>query len=117
MVNEVGAFDLPVLRVAGKMQLLRSAQMNKSPKFRPSLVNVGPTTFSWDGRHILSWSEDGTVRFFEEEQFEGYRRVGEEAMASLFRKELHTDSDDMSAQDWFEKLATQLLPDNDEAFK
>lgn len=56
-------------------------------------------------------------QIFEEEQFEGYRCVGNSAMASLFREDLGTDSNGLSVQTWFEHLAARLLPDNDEAFR
>ncbi|OYW13047.1 MAG: hypothetical protein B7Z55_17510, partial [Planctomycetales bacterium 12-60-4] len=57
------------------------------------------------------------LQAFAEEHFEGYRCVGESSMKSLFRPELGTDKPDLKVADWFKRLATNLLPDNDPAFK
>ncbi len=38
-------------------------------------------------------------------------------MKSLFRPELGTDKPDQKVAEWFKRLATNLLPDNDAAFK
>jgi predicted acylesterase/phospholipase RssA len=61
-------------------------------------------------------------QLYSEAQFEAYRALGECAMEGLFRDELVGKSPyvDEKARDrvrkWFQCLATNLLPDNDEAF-
>jgi Patatin-like phospholipase len=67
-------------------------------------------------------------QIYDEGQFEAYRRLGECAAESLFRGELAGDPgnprNDSPADhprfstltDWFQALANNLLPDNDEAF-
>jgi hypothetical protein len=55
-------------------------------------------------------------QIFEEEQFEGYRAVGECASESLFRPEIVGDTPPETVRAWFQKLADSLLPDNDAAF-
>jgi hypothetical protein len=64
-----------------------------------------------------SFPFDGILnQVFEEEQFEAYRSVGESAAASLFDKELFDETPPGSVREWFQKLADNLLPDNDAAF-
>ena len=56
-------------------------------------------------------------QIYEEDQFEAYRALGECAMAGMFRAEIVGSSvppADVGA--WFQHLANNLLPDNDEAF-
>lgn len=58
-------------------------------------------------------------QIYDEAQFEAYRRLGEGAAESLFRKELTADRPDRrvgTLHDWFQALADNLLPDNDPAF-
>jgi len=55
-------------------------------------------------------------QIYEEEQFEAYRALGETAMEGLFRKELVGSQTPNNVNDWFQCLANNLLPDNDEAF-
>jgi len=52
---------------------------------------------------------------FGEEKFEGYRAVGECAAESLFRQGLG-DTEPKTVGAWFQNLANNLLPDDDEAF-
>lgn len=52
-------------------------------------------------------------QIFEEEQFEGYRSLGQTAIGSLFNKELGTNRNDLDVKTWFSKLAANLLPDNE----
>jgi hypothetical protein len=64
-----------------------------------------------------SFPFDGILnQVFEEEQFEAYRAVGENAALSLFDKELFGETPPKSVREWFQKLADNLLPDNDPAF-
>lgn len=64
-----------------------------------------------------SFPFDGILnQVFEEEQFEAYRAVGENAALSLFDKELFGEAQPNSVREWFQKLADNLLPDNDPAF-
>jgi hypothetical protein len=64
-----------------------------------------------------SFPFDGILnQVFEEEQFEAYRAVGENAALSLFDKELFGETQPKSVREWFQKLADNLLPDNDPAF-
>ena len=67
-------------------------------------------------------------QLYDEAEFEAYRRLGECAAASLFRGELagkpiNPATESFSEQPvfstlhaWFQALASNLLPDNDEAF-
>jgi hypothetical protein len=69
-------------------------------------------------------------QMYDEAQFEAYRRLGECAAESLFRAEIadpfrteRPDGEEVadgprfaSLHEWFEALATSLLPDNDPAF-
>jgi len=54
---------------------------------------------------------------YDEAQFEAYRALGECAIASLFREEITGDAAPSTVRDWFQALASNLLPDNDEAFQ
>jgi patatin-like phospholipase len=56
-------------------------------------------------------------QIYDEAQFEAYRRLGESAAESLFRDELTAGGDIATLRGWFQCLANNLLPDNDEAFK
>lgn len=68
-------------------------------------------------------------QIYDEAQFEAYRRLGECAAESLFRGELagkivDPQTENTAAhprfptlQSWFQTLANNLLPDNDEAFE
>ena len=55
-------------------------------------------------------------QFFDEAQFEAYRMLGECAAESLFRSEIMGSSAPSDLQSWFQKLANNLLPDNDPVF-
>jgi hypothetical protein len=64
-----------------------------------------------------SFPHEGILdQIFEEEQFEGYRAVGECAAESLFRPEIVGNTPPETVRAWFQKLADSLLPDNDAAF-
>ena len=71
-------------------------------------------------------------QLYDEAQFEAYRALGEAAMEALFREELckglpetagatrARDEDELwqpSVDQWFQVLATNLLPDNDPVFE
>ena len=68
-------------------------------------------------------------QIYDEAQFEAYRRLGECAAESLFRGELAGNIINPQSEpsggaprfdtlrDWFQALATNLLPDNDSAFE
>ena len=55
-------------------------------------------------------------QFYDEAQFEAYRALGECAVESLFRDEIIDGQEPKTLCRWFQKLANNLLPDNDEAF-
>jgi hypothetical protein len=56
-------------------------------------------------------------QFFEEAQFEAYRALGECAMEEMFRDEIVGKTPPTNVAGWFQCLANNLLPDNDEAFR
>lgn len=56
-------------------------------------------------------------QFFEEEQFEAYRALGECAMEEMFRDEIVGPTPPTDIEAWFQRLANNLLPDNDEVFR
>ena len=56
-------------------------------------------------------------QIYSEAQFEAYRALGECAMDEVFRDEIVGDSSPDSIRDWFQCLANNLLPDNDEVFR
>jgi hypothetical protein len=53
---------------------------------------------------------------YSEEKFEAYRALGQWLAESLFRKEILGNAEPGSIREWFQKLADNLLPDDDEAF-
>ena len=56
-------------------------------------------------------------QIYEEDQFEAYRALGECAMAGMFRAEIvGSTAPPADVHAWFQCLANNLLPDNDEAF-
>ncbi len=61
------------------------------------------------------WTGTGD-QLYEEEQFEAYRALGECAMEGMFRDEIVGKSQPRLIRDWFQSIANNLLPDNDEAF-
>jgi hypothetical protein len=83
---------------------------------RPSITGIEPayTLDHWKLNPVFPY-ESILDQLFEEEQFEGYRSLGECAMASMFRKELETDPAPTTVEEWFQNLASNLLPDNDDA--
>ncbi len=56
-------------------------------------------------------------QIYEEEQFEAYRALGENALDGLFRPELVGPQPPRTVREWFQCLADRLLPDNDAAFR
>lgn len=55
-------------------------------------------------------------QIYDEAQFEAYRALGEAAAESMFMEELVEGFDEKEICGWFEALASNLLPDNDEVF-
>jgi hypothetical protein len=53
---------------------------------------------------------------YSEEKFEAYRALGEWLAESLFREEIVGKSKPATIREWFQKLADNLLPDDDDAF-
>jgi hypothetical protein len=51
-------------------------------------------------------------QFFDEEQFEAYRALGECAMQSFFQDEFEKTNNKISMSQWFEQLRTSLLLEN-----
>ena len=56
-------------------------------------------------------------QIYDEAQFEAYRTLGECAAETMFRDELVKGEDVSTVPNWFQTLASALLPDNDEAFR
>jgi hypothetical protein len=56
-------------------------------------------------------------QFFDEAQFEAYRTLGVCAMEGMFRTEIVGDAIPASIEAWFQCLASNLLADNDTAFR
>ncbi len=85
------------------------------------MVYLRPAITGNESNHVIDhWKQNPGFPYesiadqiFEEEQFEGYRSLGQTAVGSLFCKELGTDSDNLSVRGWFAKLASNLLPDNE----
>jgi hypothetical protein len=84
---------------------------------RPGITGVEPTYLldHWRTNPLFPY-ESIADQIFEEEQFEGYRCLGQRAAGSLFREEFKTDRKDLPVDDLFARLARNLLPDNDPAF-
>jgi hypothetical protein len=84
---------------------------------KPALTGAEPQ-YVLDYRYRnSSFPHEGILdQIFEEEQFEGYRAVGECAAESLFRAEIVGNTRPQTVRAWFQKLADSLLPDNDPAF-
>jgi hypothetical protein len=53
---------------------------------------------------------------YSEEKLEAYRALGEWLAESLFREEIVGQSQPGNIREWFQKLADNLLPDDDDAF-
>jgi hypothetical protein len=54
---------------------------------------------------------------YREEKFEAYRALGECVAENLFREEIiQTKNNPRSMQEWFQRLADNFLPDNDDSF-
>lgn len=56
-------------------------------------------------------------QIYDEAQFEAYRALGECATEGMFREELVGQQPPATVRAWFQCLANNLLPDNDEAFR
>jgi len=52
-------------------------------------------------------------QIYDEAQFEAYRALGECAMEEMFREEIVGSQPPKTIRDWFQALASKLLPDND----
>lgn len=87
------------------------------------MVYLRPSITGNESNHVLDhWRQHPAFPYesiadqiFEEEQFEGYRSLGQTAVGALFCKELGTDSTQLTVGQWFSKLAAHLLPDNEGA--
>ena len=55
-------------------------------------------------------------QIYDEAQFEAHRALGECAMDGMFRNEIVGSDTPDNIRDWFQCLADNLLPDNDEVF-
>ena len=97
----------------------RSEEIGWMIYLKPAITGAEPQ-YVLDYRYRnASFPHEGILdQIFEEEQFEGYRAVGECAAESLFRSEIvgDTDTPPKTVRAWFQKLADSLLPDNDAAF-
>lgn len=56
-------------------------------------------------------------QIYDEAQFEAYRALGEAAAEGFFSPELIEGKNVSKLDNWFQALASSLLPDNDEAFR
>jgi hypothetical protein len=54
-------------------------------------------------------------QFFDEAQFEAYRKLGQSAAENFFSREFDS-SDATTLEQWFQALAKNMLPDTDEVF-
>lgn len=82
-----------------------------------AMTGIEPAYVSDYRRQNLTFPHQTTAdQFFDEAQFEAYRMLGECAAESMFRNEITGSSTPSTLQDWFQKLANNLLPDNDSVF-
>jgi hypothetical protein len=84
---------------------------------KPALTGFEPPDVL-DYRHRNpGFPDEGMVdQVFGEEQFDAYRALGQCATESLFTEELMGYTPPATVRAWFQKLADNLLPDNDAAF-
>ena len=83
---------------------------------RPGITGIEPRYLldHWKTHPAFPF-ESLAEQFFSEEQFEGYRCLGQQAAGSLFREDLGTE-ENLPVSEFFKRVATHLLPDNDAAF-
>jgi hypothetical protein len=85
---------------------------------KPTLTGAEPQRVVDYKYRSPAFPNEGIVdQVFGEEQFEAYRAMGECAAESLFRSELMGNTPPETVRAWFQKLADNLLPDNDAAFR
>jgi hypothetical protein len=84
---------------------------------KPAITGTEPQYVSDYRYRNASFPFDSILnQIYDEEEFEAYRAIGECAAESLFSREL-IDGDPNSVGEWFQMLANNLLPDNDEVCK
>ena len=106
-----------LIKVLYKPDEIGSEEIGWMIYLKPALTGAEPQ-YVLDYRYRnASFPHEGILdQIFEEEQFEGYRAVGECAAESLFRPEIVGNTRLETVRAWFQKLADSLLPDNDPAF-
>jgi len=84
---------------------------------RPSITGAEPTYLldHWRTNPLFPY-ESLVEQFFSEEQFEGYRCLGQKAAESLFQG-LPKESAKPGVPELFQHIANRFLPDNDPAFQ
>lgn len=84
-----------------------------------SMIGYGPGyVMDYKRQHHDFPHQSTSNQIYDEAQFEAYRALGEAAGESFFSQELMEGHDEVpTVNDWFIALATNLLPDNDEAFR
>lgn len=83
---------------------------------RPGITGVEPNYLldHWRTNPLFPF-ESLIEQFFSEEQFEGYRCLGQKAAESLFQENLGTDYK-LQVEELFKQVGTHFLVDNDDAF-
>lgn len=83
-----------------------------------AMVGYGPGyVMDYHRQHPAFPHQSTGDQLYDEAQFEAYRALGEAAAESFFVPEITGGEEVDNLADWFTALATQLLPDNDEAFR
>lgn len=85
---------------------------------RPGITGIESNDVIDHWKNKPGFPYENTIdQIFEEDQFEGYRSLGRIGMVSLFRKELGTEKNNLFVDQWFGKITSPLLPDNDPTLK
>lgn len=96
---------------------LTSSQLGWMLYMKLAVTGVEPNHVKGYRRDHREFPHESTGdQIYEEEQFEAYRALGECAMEGLFRQELVGADPPANIAAWFQCLANNLLPDNDDAF-
>lgn len=83
-----------------------------------AMVGYGPGYVMDYKRQFPDFPHQSTAdQLYDEAQFEAYRALGESAAESFFTSEVIGAEQPQTIRKWFEALASNLLPDNDEAVR
>lgn len=83
-----------------------------------AMVGYGPGyVMDYEREHPEFPHQTTADQIYDEAQFEAYRALGEAAIDSFFEAEIIGEKEPATIEDWFKGLASNLLPDNDEAFR